>query len=296
MRTFEAAVASQHRYELAEGPIWDGPRDRVLWVDINAGHVYTGSLSGGVVTAVSALAFDETVGAVVCAADGTLLVAGRRGVYTVDADHRRIPGAQCVPEAKNSRLNDGACDPSGRFLVGSMALDQRTREECLYLLQPGAAPVIIDSDLTLSNGLAWSPDGCVLYSVDTEAMVVWSRRYETSGPTWGERREAIRLTDGFPDGMCIDTNGNLWVAIWGAGQVRCYAPTGDWLATVTVPAPNTSSAAFVGPHLDTLLITTATEDLSAAQLTKYPLSGHLFTANVEAVGAPTTPWRQARWT
>ena len=96
----------------------------------------------------------------------------------------------------------------------------------------------------------------------------------------GRRREFLRL-DGSPDGMCADEQGNLWIAIWGAGQVRCYSPAGEQRAVVDVPAPNTTSVAFVGPTLETLLITTASEQLSATQLARYPNSGRLFIAHVE---------------
>jgi sugar lactone lactonase YvrE len=93
--------------------------------------------------------------------------------------------------------------------------------------------------------------------------------------------------------MCADAHGNLWVAIWGAGQVRCYSPAGEQRAVVDVPAPNTTSVAFVGQSLDTLLITTASEQLSGTQLDRYPDSGRLFTARVEVSGVPVPPWTGA---
>jgi sugar lactone lactonase YvrE len=291
MQVFAATVASDVEYELGEGPVWDGPRDRVLWVDINRGAVHTGHLEAGVIVADRHLQFDETVGAVVSASDGQLLVAGAHRVYRIDENSRCTVHADLVPEAKLSRLNDGACDPGGRFLVGSMALDARRGEECLYRLEDDRALTVIDADLTLSNGLGWSPDGTVMYSTDTSPGVVWARSYEPAGRAWGPRREVVRLDrGGWPDGLCIDADGNLWVAIWGGGEVRCYTPAGERLGTVSVPAPHTTSAAFVGPDRDTLLITTATDQLSAAQLDAFPLSGRLFTAHVGAVGLPVTPW------
>jgi sugar lactone lactonase YvrE len=293
VKSFSAEVASEQAYGLAEGPLWDGRRERVMWVDINVGRVHVGSLSGGVVTPSQELAFDETVGAVVSADDGRLLVAGRRSLYVVDHDDRRTVFANLVPTEKDSRLNDGACDPAGRFLVGSMSLDNRQGDDCLYIVQPDAAVATVDRDVTLSNGLGWSPDGSVFYNTDTVPGIIWARPYDAARGTWGRRAEALRVTGGVPDGICVDTDGRLWVAIWGAGQVRCYTPTGDWVATVHVPAPNTSSAAFVGPRRDTLLITTAGEQLSAPQQEKFPLSGHLFSAHVGAIGVPATPWRYA---
>lgn len=281
-------VASERAYGLAEGPLWDAARERVLWVDINAGEVHAGSLHDGVISDASPLvAFGETVGAVVCAENGRLLVAGARSVFTPGEPDS---ATTMFDASQNSRLNDGACDPAGRFLVGSMALDDREGGECLYRLELDGSVTIVDQDLTLSNGLAWSPDGTVLYSVDTTPGIVCAGPYDPGSGACGERTLALRIDDGSPDGLCTDAAGNLWIAIWGAGQVRCYSPAGELCATVSVPAPHTSSVAFVGPELDTLLITTATEDLSPEQLAEFPLSGHLFTARVGARGAPTTPW------
>ncbi len=152
----------------------------------------------------------------------------------------------------DSRFNDGACDPTGRFLVGSMALDDREGAERLYRLDGFGDVEVVDDGLTLSNGLGWSPDGQMLYHVDTD--------------------------------------GNLWVAVGGAGQVRCFSAAGEHVATVEVAAPHTSSAAFVGAARDRLLITTGREDLTEAQLDSSPLSGRLFLADVGRRGVPTVAW------
>jgi sugar lactone lactonase YvrE len=291
MQVFTATVASEGEYELGEGPVWDDARQRVLWVDINTGTVHSGHLEGGFVSTDTEMRFEETVGAAVCDADGTLLVAGARRVYRVVGEGRVAVRASLVPEGKTSRLNDGACDPAGRFLVGSMALDHRQGEECLYRLEDDGQVTVLDDDLTISNGLAWSPAGDVMYSVDTLPGVVWARPYDPGTGTYGERREVVRLDrGGWPDGLCVDADGNLWVAIWGGGEVRCYTPSGERLATVSVPAPHTTSVAFAGPNRDELLITTATDQLPAPQLEQHPLSGRLFVAHVGAVGLPVTPW------
>ncbi|MGH2892878.1 MAG: SMP-30/gluconolactonase/LRE family protein [Solirubrobacteraceae bacterium] len=291
MKVISATVASEGQYELGEGPLWDDPRERVLWVDINAGTVHGGHLEGGFVTSDTEMRFGETVGAVICSADGDLLVAGARRVYRVEGPSRCTVHADLVPESKTSRLNDGGCDPAGRLLVGSIALDARRGEECLYRLGDGGEVEVLDTDLTISNGLAWSAAGDVMYSVDTIPGVVWSRPYDPATGQSGPRAEVVRLGHGgWPDGLCVDTDGNLWVAIWGGAEVRCYTPSGERLATVSVPAPHTTSVAFVGPDRDTLLITTATDQLTAAQLEEFPLSGCLFTAHVGAVGLPVAPW------
>ena len=300
-----ASVASDESYVLGEGPVWDGARNRVLWVDINGHHVLTGELltgepltdelQGNRIVETERLAFPGTVGAVVCSAAGELLVAGPRNLLIVGLDGTvaAAPGPDLIPPGKNSRLNDGGCDPAGRFLVGSLALDDRPdtpdNEQLLRIEQSGQV-TLIDDDLGLSNGLAWSPDGGWFYSIDTEPGLIWIRSYDSDSGQCGERRLFLKISNGFPDGMCVDTEGNLWVAIWGAGEVRCFSPSGEPLATVEVAAPHTSSVAFVGPNLDTLLITTATEQLSAAQLDQYPDSGKLFTASVGKTGLPVPYW------
>jgi sugar lactone lactonase YvrE len=287
MQTFHAAPATDETYQLAEGPVWDQARERVLWVDIDAGEVLTGELHEGRVRRTVRQAFGETVGAAVCSADGQLLVARRRDLLVV-ASGRSVP---VIPADKASRFNDGACDPAGRFVVGSMALDGRTKDDALYRLEHDGGVTVLDDDLTLSNGLAWSPDGARMYSIDTKPGTVWVRDYDPgSGSGSGTRTQLLGISDGSPDGMCVDTDGNLWIAIWGAGEVRCYTPGGDQIAIVHVGPPHTSSVEFVGPDLDRLLITTATSELGPAQLDEFPDSGRLFTARVGARGLPSTPW------
>lgn len=282
-------MASTDKYRLGEGPVWDDERQRLLWVDINSSRVHTGFLRDGMVVPADQYDFGGTVGAVVCSAEGDLLVAGQRHVHYVGRDGARRTGVQVIPDEVASRMNDGGCDPQGRFLVGSMAQDGRQGSEILVRVEDDTVTTI-DDDLTLSNGLCWSPDGNVMYSVDSTPRIVWQRSYDTDGSV-GPRTEFLRLTDGLPDGLCADVDGNLWIAVWGAGQVRCYSPASEHLSTVEVPAPNTTSVAFVGPDLANLLITSARDELSADLRSKFPDSGRLFSADVGVVGAPVAPWR-----
>jgi sugar lactone lactonase YvrE len=288
--TYRAVCASQQVHGLAEGPVWDAERQRLLWVDISAGRVHTGTLHDDQVKTDDSLSFPGTVGAAVCSARGELLVAGARHLYTVAADGTTSIGPQLIADAKLSRFNDGGCDPAGRFLVGSMSLDGRVNDEQLLRIEDDGEVSVIDDDLSLSNGLAWSPDGVAFYSIDTTPGVVAVRSYDIRTGATGERREFLHIADGSPDGMCVDADGNLWIAIWGGGQVRCFAPTGEQLATIEVPAPNTTSVAFVGPRLDTLLITTAANELSHEQRARYPDSGRLFTCRVDTTGVAVPPW------
>jgi len=278
-----AAVATGESFRLGEGPFWDAPRDRLLWVDVDAGTVHEGRLDGDRVAVTASQRRDRTVGAVVCSAAGELLVAGAQTLLT-------DPEIRIVPAGARRRLNDGACDPAGNFLVGTLALGDGQGAETLVRVEPAGSLTVLDDDLTLSNGLAWSPDGTLFYSIDSVPGIVWVRSYDAATGATGPRREWLRITDGLPDGMCADAEGHLWIAVWGAGEVRRFTPDGRPAGVITVPAPHTTSVAFVGAGLDRLLITTATAMLSAEQRAAYPMSGRLFLADVGVAGLPVTPW------
>ncbi|MHB1489485.1 MAG: SMP-30/gluconolactonase/LRE family protein [Cellulomonas sp.] len=205
-------------------------------------------------------------------------------------DGARTPGPRIVPTGAPDRMNDGATDPAGRFLVGTLSLGTSSGNQRLVRLEDDGRQTLIDDDLWLSNGIAWSPDGSLLYTVDTLPGLVWVRDYDARTGAVGPRRAHLHLAGEFPDGLCVDLDGNLWIAVWGAGQVRSYGPDGTLIDVVHVAAPRTSSVAFVGPALDLMLITTARVDLSSAELAEHPDSGRLFTARTGAVGVPTTPW------
>lgn len=310
MRQFRATVASQQIFGLAEGPLWDAPRSRVLWVDINAGRVHFGTLGGESASQSTRMAdqilpnqevaFSQTVGAVACSTDGELLVALARGVQYVATDGTVAAGPMLMPADRPSRLNDGACDPAGRFLVGSMDLagdrenHRDRRRESLYRIEDSGSVTVIDDDLSLSNGLAFSPGGGSFYSIDTTPGLLWVRPYDPETGGCGTREVVLHMTNGSPDGMCVDSDGNLWIAVWGKGEVHCYTPAGQQCAVVEVAAPNVTSVAFVGADLDVLLITTASEQLTPSQLTQYPDSGKLFTCRVGVTGTPMTPWSGTR--
>lgn len=289
---FVAEPAGPDRFLLGEGPVWDPERERLLWVDIENGRVHSGVLDGDRIQPREVVDVGGQVGAAVWAQDGTLLVAAQRGLLTITPDGARSPFATLLPDGRESRLNDGSCDPAGRFLVGSMAMDDRTGEEYLWRVEADGAITTVDDDLTLSNGLGWSPDGTTMYSVDTAANIVWARQYDVRDGSFGARRALFAVSGGDPDGLCVDAEGNLWVAIWGGGEVRCYAPSGQVLSTVRVDrAPHTSCPAFAGPDLDLLVITTARTGLTPEELRSSAAgSGLLYTARVGVSGAPVPYW------
>ena len=182
-------------------------------------------------------------------------------------------------------MNDGAADTAGNYLVGSMALDDRTGQERLWRLEHDGRVSVLDEDLTLSNGLGWSPDGGVLYSVDSGPGRVWARDYDPGSGEVGARRPFADLGEETPDGLTVDSQGTVWVAVYSAGEVRGLASTGEQVDVIRVGPLPATSCAFVGPELRTLLITTA------AQEQDHPDAGKLFTAEMSVTGLPTTAWR-----
>ncbi|WP_372593124.1 SMP-30/gluconolactonase/LRE family protein [Actinotalea sp.] len=289
MTTYHAVPASPGRYGLAEGPVQDEATETLTWVDIVAGEVHQGRLSRGVVETERRVQVDSMVGAALPSADGRVLVAGLERLWVLHPDGSIDRGPRVLPPGTGRRLNDAACDPEGRLVVGTLSLSGSSTTESLLRVEDDGSLTVLDEDLAQSNGLAWSADGTTLYSVDTIPGHVWARDYDARTGRTGPRRLHLRV-EGYADGIGTDTDGNVWVAVWGAGRVLCHAPDGSLLHTVEVAAPHSSSLAFVGPELRTLLLTTASVELDEAQLARYPDSGRLFVAEVEATGVPATPW------
>lgn len=287
-----AHTASSEAFQLGEGPVWDAERGRVLWVDILSNRAYEGELLDGLVTVSRIHQFDEMACVIVPTDDNGLLVATQTSLVTIDRDGSRHQGPRVVPEGTASRSNDGAVDPAGRFIVGTLSLAANGgNNEQLLRLEGDGSWSTLDDDLGLSNGLAWSRGGSLFYSVDTATQTVWVRTYDAASGQVGPREAHLRFTEGWPDGICVDAEDHLWVAMWGLGEVRRYSPEKTLTMVVSTTAPNTSSVAFVGPELNTLLITTARSELSDADLPEHPQSGHLFTVQPGVKGLPTPPWR-----
>ncbi len=288
MSTAEQVTDPVH--ELAEGPAWDAPRERVLWVDILRGLVLEGRLRSDSVDVEKQHTFDSYVGAAAVAADGALVVAEHHWITRVAPDGSRTSGPDLFTDHPDDRWNDGVCDAAGRFLVGTASLSGARHSQRL-LRTDGDTTTVLDDDLGLANGMAFSPDDSLLYSIDSvPSRRVWVRDYDQASGAVGARRLALEITDAVPDGLCIDTSGNLWLAAWGQGQVRCYSLAGDLLDVIELPAPHTTSLAFVGPELDQLLITTARGELSPDEQKEFPLSGSLFLSRPGCTGLATHPW------
>jgi sugar lactone lactonase YvrE len=181
-------------------------------------------------------------------------------------------------------MNEGGCDPDGRFYCGSMAYDQRPGGGALYRLDPGGSVRAVLENVTISNGLEWSPDGSRAYYNDTQTYRTDVFDYDGDSGLTG-RRPFVDLSAEakLPDGLTVDEEGGVWVALANGGAVRRYTPAGVLDEGIEVPAKKVTACTFGGPNLDELFITTSREDLEPGE---DPLAGSLFRAEVGVAGLP----------
>jgi sugar lactone lactonase YvrE len=188
------------------------------------------------------------------------------------------------------RFNDGKCDPAGRFWVGTMSGSQGKAMGKLYCLDTDLSLHIMETDIRISNGLTWNPEATVMYYIDTPTRQVVAYDYDVDSGTISNKRLIIEIPRqiGFPDGMTIDQEGMLWIAMWHGWNVTRWNPhSGKMLASYETPARNTSSCCFGGSDLQDLYITTARVGNTEEELTSQPQAGGLFRLRATCPGLPT---------
>lgn len=285
------------RSDLGEGPMWHPERGIVTWVEIYEGRVNVLSLDG---TPGSPIEVGRRVGAAVPAEGGGLLLATDEGFAMLGADGDYELVAAVEADRDDTFMNDGKCDPAGRFWAGTVAVNPETQLAVegggsLYCLSPDGSVRTALTAVSLSNGMDWSPDGRTFYFIDSLTGRVDAYPYDVATGELGEPRTAVTIDKelGFADGMCVDADGHLWLAIWGVGQVRRYSPEGELDLAVDFPISQVTSCAFVGPELDLLLVTSARRHLSDVQVQEEPHAGSVFCLRPGHVGLPPTLWRSA---
>lgn len=275
---------------LGEGPYWVPEDDCLLWVDIASSHLHrTYFPSRETVTdslpAVSA-AFPVVGGGilVVGGAELTLLFPAERGGQW---STRTIA---VTPSRDDLRFNDAGVDPAGRVWAGSMHIGETEPVGELYRLDPGGRMTTVVTNVTISNGLGWSPDGSLMYYADTPQRRVDVFDYDPATGEASARRTFVDLSDadGAPDGLTVDLDGCVWVAMWGGSAVRRFTPAGEQDAVLPVPVSQPTSCAFGGPELADLFITTANIGLSQAERAEQPLAGRLLQVRPGPIGLPST--------
>lgn len=305
---YQVEVALPSRAELGEGPTWDDRTQSLLWVDIVAGRIHR--FRPDLVTDVAA-DVGSTLGSVGLRAGGGLVLALADGLGLASADqvraalpedagrpppggrhagvaldYERVPGFVVAGDAV--RFNDGKVDPEGRFLAGTMHWHERDPLGALYQLEPGGQVSRLLKDVTVSNGLDVSDDCRTLYYVDSQGGGIDAFDRDPETGSLANRRQVAEVprSGGVPDGLTLDHEGCLWVAVWGAGQVRRFSPDGRLVGVVEVPAKQVTSVAFGGARLDELFITTARIGQAPTALAAQPRAGDLFWCRPGVSGRP----------
>ncbi|MGW2827779.1 SMP-30/gluconolactonase/LRE family protein [Streptomyces sp. NPDC001286] len=275
MTAYEVAVRAEAT--LGEGPTWDAAAGRLIWIDILGARVHTyDPVTGRRTVRVT----DQHVGAAKPRTGGGLVLNLRDGVGLVDPDgafrwlHREpVPGR---------RANDAAVAPDGSLWAGTMRYDETPGGGTLSRITgDGSAEVVLD-DVAVSNGTGWSPDGRLMYYIDSPTRQVDVFHHEDGRITDRRRFAQIEEGAGFPDGLTVDADGCVWVALWDGAAVRRYTPDGELDRVVELPTPRVTACAFGGPDLTDLYITTARVGLTAP----HPVAGSLLVVPGAGKGLP----------
>ncbi len=273
---------------LGEGPCWHQEEQVLYWVDILGKQLHRFDPDTG---EDRQFEMGQLIGTVTPRAAGGLVVALENGLALFDPTTSSLEPWPDIDTNPETRFNDGKCDPSGRLWVGTMDLVQESRPlGSLYRVDADRSVHRIEDQITISNGITWSPDRQTMYYIDSPTKTIVAYDYDDGSGNVTNRRVVIRLDDeqGWPDGMTIDAEGMIWLAHWGGSRVCRWDPTsGQVLETHPTPAPHTSACCFGGPDLSDLYVTTARKGLSEEQLEQYPESGHLFRLMTSVQGSAT---------
>ncbi|MEU6380334.1 SMP-30/gluconolactonase/LRE family protein [Streptomyces sp. NPDC046909] len=265
-RTYDYEVAVRAEATLGEGPTWDAATGRLLWLDILGARIHTYDPATDHRTV---RVTDQHIGAAKPRTGGGLVLNLRDGVALLDPDdtftwlhHEPVPGR---------RANDAAVAPDGSLWAGTMRYDEAPGGGTLTRFTPDAPPETVLDDVAVSNGTGWSPDTRSLYYIDSPTRRVDIFDFEAGRAT--NRRPFVEIEEGagFPDGLTVDADGCVWVALWDGGAVRRYTPAGELDRVINLPTPRVTACAFGGTDLTDLYITTATVGLNSP----HPVAGSL---------------------
>jgi xylono-1,5-lactonase len=274
--------------ELGEGPVWNAADSALWFVDIKAPAIHRFDPSAGVHRSWTA---PEPVGWILPASGGGFVVGLKSGLHLFNPASGRFERLAAVePDLPSNRLNDAATDPSGRIWFGTMDDTERQESGRFYLFDRGRVTATSLPPVKISNGPAVSPDGRILYHVDTAGQVIHASEVGENGEILATR-DFVRFSagEGFPDGPTVDSEGCLWIALFFGWAARRYSPQGELLATVRFPVSNITKLAFGGEDLKTVYATTARLHLKPEDLERQREAGNLFAFRTQVAGLPVTP-------
>jgi len=283
--SYRADVVLRKNSCVGEGPIWDVQSRSLLWVDVREGKVMRFNPS---TLLNEEFEIGKHVGAVALTDTKKVLVAAKDEFLWLDLLDSTISRIAKASHADDFRFNDGRVDVAGRFVVGTMGYSPQPGTASLYSFSlPGNLKEII-SGVGLSNGLCWNQENSKLFYIDTLTAQIARYEYDAESGEVRNREAIIKFepSQGSPDGMTIDVEGNLWVGFWGGGCIRNISQTGEIIREVEIPVSRVTSAAFGGDNLNELYVTTASYQLTAEELANQPLAGSLFVIETQTQGLP----------
>ncbi|UIJ35178.1 SMP-30/gluconolactonase/LRE family protein [Allobranchiibius sp. GilTou73] len=277
-------ISAPHAFH-AEGPCWDVDWGGLKYVDMLAGDVLSPRPDGGV----DRVHVGKVAAALRPRGSGGAIIATERGFALATApDLSDVQQMQPLWNDPGIRFNDGGCDPMGNFYCGTMAYDQTPGAASLYLLTSGGLASQVLTGLTVSNGIGWTGLGDTGFHNDTPTRIVWTFDWSPDGIA--DRRPFVTLPDdvaGDPDGLCVDEQGGVWVALYGGSAVHRYSPEGELDHVVDLPVTNVTACTFGGDGLRTLYITTTRENVPDGE---QPLAGAVFACEPGIGGLPARPF------
>lgn len=281
-------VAASVGAMLGEGPVWDAGRGWLWFVDIKGHKLHRFDPATGELREWAA---PEEPGWVIPLTDGALMVGAREGLHRFDADGGAFELLHAVePDMPGNRLNDAAVHPDGSVWFGTMDNAEEAATGGYYRLSGGKCAALEADAMVITNGPAFSPDGATAYLVDTLERAILAAPVGPDGLP-GEARLFARLPKemGHPDGPVVDSEGTVWVGLFGGWGVARFAPDGTLLGKVEFPVANVTKIAFGGADLRTVYATTARKGLTDAELADQPQAGDLFVLEVDVPGLPLSP-------
>lgn len=291
MQELTAQPCTTELFELGECCRWDEVRNELCWVDVLTGRLFRAHVDGATIEIVRTYVLEGfvTAFAPLTRREEGWIVAHNQSISILSESGELHDLAS--PESHQSsqvRMNDGSADPWGRYWIGSMAFDARVGRGTLYRFHQSTGVETILKGVTISNGLGWSLDRRLMYYVDSGPATIHVFDVDERGDVSNQRvfRQFDIAREGQPDGLCVDAEGALWVAMWGGYAVRRFAPSGDELARVALSTAQPSCCAIGGVNGTTLYVTTAREDMSEEALEREIDAGRLFCVDVDVPGAP----------
>lgn len=277
MKNHNVELSLKIKSKLGEGAFWDHKEKVLYWVDIEDRKVF---IFDPATKSNQIFETPSRVGTVVPKNKHEAIIALEDGIYILNNRSGSISLLSDVESKMHeNRFNDGKCDPNGNLWVGSMHLAQSAPKANLYKISPsGESTKMLDS-VTISNGIVWTKDKSTMYYIDTPTGYIRAFDYDSDTSEISNERVAVEIPEslGYGDGMTIDEEDKLWVALWNGNAVVRFDPeSGALMEKIQVPAHNVTSCAFGGPNFETLFITTSSLDMNEEESRKYPNAGSLF--------------------